>query len=63
MDIQFRSSVKKTQWLPLCPSMKLDDGADENSWFILVLDLRMNTSMQGLRKMFINETTDVIHCC
>ena len=51
MDIQVFHSVKKTQWLPLCSNMRLQDGTDESSWGFLVWDLRMNTSMLSLRKM------------
>lgn len=56
-DIQVPYSVKKTQWLPLCSNMRLEDGIEASPWARLVWDLTMNTSMLSLRKVFINETS------
>lgn len=61
MDIQVPYLVRKMQWLPLCSTTRLEDGADTRPWIILVWDFTMNASMLSLGKIFINETSISIY--
>lgn len=39
-NIQVPCSVKKTQWVPFCTNMRLQDGAETSTWAISVWDLK-----------------------